>query len=81
MADRHPSFFGPVLPQDPEAPEAFSAAELQRIRGRRIEADMQRMGPSAWPAERRFPTMLPRRPGPYPVPVDRVVSGVRVIVS
>ena len=60
MADRHASFFGPVLPQDPDAPDAFSWDELQRIRAARVEADLLRAGPSAWSQTRRFQTMLPQ---------------------
>jgi hypothetical protein len=59
MADRNPSFFGPVLPQAADAPEAFSFDELQRIRGRRIEMDIVRTQGTAWPAQRRFETMYP----------------------
>ena len=58
MGDRDASFFGPVLPQEPDAPEAFSFAELQRIRGRRIEADLLRTAPQVW-AEGRRRTMYP----------------------
>jgi len=59
MADRNPSFFGAVLPQAADAPEAFSFDDLQRIRGRRIEADLLRTRGTAWPAQRRFETMYP----------------------
>jgi hypothetical protein len=59
VADRNPSFFGPVLPQRPDAPEAFTAQELTAIRARRMEADLLRAGSSAWPERRRFETMLP----------------------
>jgi hypothetical protein len=59
MADRDASFFGPILPQPPEAPEAFSFDELQRIRANRIVADLARHGPSAWPEAHRFRTMYP----------------------
>jgi len=61
MADRDASFFGPVLPQPADAPEAFSFDELQRIRANRVAADLLRYGPSAWPAKHRFQTMYPRR--------------------
>jgi len=64
MADRDASFFGPILPQPADAPEAFSFDELQRIRANRIAADMLRHGPSAWPERRRFKTI---RPGPRPL--------------
>jgi hypothetical protein len=59
MADRDASFFGPILPQPWNAPEAFSFDELQRIRANRIAADMLRHGPSAWPERHRFQTMYP----------------------
>ena len=59
MADRHPSFFGPTLPQRHDAPEAFSAEELVCIRARRIEVDVLRAASPAWPETRRFETMLP----------------------
>jgi hypothetical protein len=59
VPDRNPSFFGPVLPQTEDAPDAFSFDELQRIRGRRIEADLLRTSGAAWPLERRFQTMYP----------------------
>jgi len=61
MADRDASFFGPILPQPADAPEAFSFDELQRIRANRVAADLLRHGPSAWPAKHRFQTMYPRR--------------------
>ncbi len=59
MADRDASFFGPILPQPADAPEAFSFDELQRIRARRIAADLLRAGPSGWPERRRFPMIYP----------------------
>jgi len=74
MADRDASFFGPVLPQPADAPEAFSLDELQRIRGRRIEADLLRTASPAWPAHRRFRTLYPRTPSPRPGAVERDVS-------
>ena len=49
MGDRYPSFFGPVLPQAPDAPEAFTAQELVAIRARRLEADLALAGSTAWP--------------------------------
>lgn len=60
MADRNPSFFGPVLPQPPGAHEAFSFDELQRIRANRIATDLLRAGPSAWPERRRCRTLYPQ---------------------
>jgi hypothetical protein len=63
MADRDASFFGPILPQKPLAPEAFSFDELQRIRANRMAADLLRAGPSGWPERRRFRTMYPPAPG------------------
>ena len=58
MADRNPSFFGPILPQPVLAPDAFSFDQLQRIRANRMEADMLRAGPQVW-AETRRRTMYP----------------------
>jgi hypothetical protein len=60
MADRNDSFFGPVLPQDPDAPEAFSFDEIQRIRAARMAADLLRTGPSAWPERPRHRMLLPQ---------------------
>jgi len=71
MGDRDASFFGPVLPQEADAPEAFSFEELQRIRGRRIEADLLRTAPQVWAGRRRqtiYP--LPFAPTSRPAPVD-----------
>ncbi|HEY2517398.1 MAG TPA: hypothetical protein VGI39_41280 [Polyangiaceae bacterium] len=62
MADRYPSFFGPILPQRPDAPEAFTPEELVQIRARRIEADVVRAAAPAWPERRRFETMVPAAP-------------------
>jgi hypothetical protein len=76
MADRNPSFFGPVLPQAPDAPEAFSFDELQRVRGRRIEADLLRTRGTAWPAQRRFKTMYPFSVLPDGTHVVRFAGGV-----
>ena len=82
MADRYPSFFGPVLPQAADAPEAFTFAELQQIRGRRIEADMQRTAPQTWPegCRRRtiYPPPAPLAPRP---PADGGTPGPRLVVS
>lgn len=64
MADRDASFFGPVLPQPPDAPEAFSWDELHRIRANRIAADLVRAGPSVWCEKRRFQTMYPPKKPP-----------------
>ena len=58
VADRNPSFFGPVLPVENDEP-AFSFEELRRIRAMRAEADRARTGESAWPEERRFATIYP----------------------
>jgi hypothetical protein len=80
MADRDASFFGPVLPQPADAPEAFSFDELARIRANRVAADLLRAGPSAWPAKRRFQTMYPaprRNDDLTPTKPTRVVTVVR----
>ena len=80
MADRDASFFGPILPQPADAPEAFSFDELQRIRAKRVEADLLRAGPSAWPATRRFKTIYPAirsNDDLTPTNPTRVVSVVR----
>lgn len=76
MADRNPSFFGPVLPQAPDAPEAFSFDELQQIRGRRIEAELLRTRATAWPSRRRFTTMYPFSVLPDGKHVVRYAGGV-----
>ena len=84
MADRNPSFFGPVLPQEKDAPEAFSADELQRIRGRRIEVEVMRAAGSAWPLTHRFRTMYPAAPRVDVARVDGpegAGGGVRGLVS
>ncbi len=67
MADRHPSFFGPVVPVAGDAPEAFSAAELVRIRAAHCEADLIRAGASGWPETRRFETIRPAASEPSSV--------------
>lgn len=59
MADRNPSFFGPVLPTADQTVEAYSADELARIRARLIDRDVRQVHASAWPATRRFETMYP----------------------
>jgi hypothetical protein len=61
MADRNPSFFGPVLPQEPGAPPAFSDGELVMIRARRLEVEILRAQACAWPGRHRFETMYPAR--------------------
>jgi hypothetical protein len=76
MADRNPSFFGPVLPQAPDAPEAFSFDELQRIRGRRIEVEVLRSKGSGWPSHRRFQTLYPFSVLPDGTHVVRFQGGV-----
>lgn len=59
MGDRYASFFGPILPQEEDAPPAFTDDQLVFIRARRIEADMASTQPAAWPQRRRFATILP----------------------
>ena len=59
MADRDASFFGPILPQPPNAPEAFWFDELQRIRANRIAADLLRTAPSGFPERQRFRMIYP----------------------
>jgi hypothetical protein len=59
MADRNPSFYGPILPQPPNAPDAFSFEELRKIRDRRRAADDALRVGSAWPERRRFETLYP----------------------
>ena len=82
MADRYPSFFGPVLPQEPDAPEAFSFAELQQIRGRRIEADIQRTAPQIWAEGGRRPTLYPLPAAHTPQPPNGGgTPRLRVVVS
>jgi len=81
MADRYPSFFGPVLPQAADAPEAFTFAELQQIRGRRIEADMQRTAPQTWAEGRRqtiYPPPAARAARP---PADGGTPGPHLVAS
>jgi hypothetical protein len=80
VADRDKSFFGPVLPQAEDAPDAFSFEELQRIQARRLEVDLVKAASPAWPTTRRFKSIyaLPKDPVK---PGEHVVSGVRVIVS
>lgn len=77
MADRNPSFFGPVLPTADESIEAFSADELARIRARIIDRDVRRAhaSASAWPAARRFETIYPAAPTP---PDSRTLETPRV---
>jgi len=59
VADRYPSFFGPVLPQEEGAPEAFTEEELLAMRPRRLEVELLRLlEGSAFPAQRRFETMF-----------------------
>ena len=48
MADRYPSFFGPVLPRSRTPPKRSRSRSSEQIRGRRIEADMQRTAPQIW---------------------------------
>jgi hypothetical protein len=74
MADRHPSFFGPVLPQTGEAEPAFSFAELQRIQANRLEADLVTAAEPAWPAARRFTTV-------YPPPLDDASKSHKGLLS
>lgn len=62
MADRNPSFFGPVLATADRTVEAYSADELARIRARLIDRDVREVHASAWPATRRFETMFPASP-------------------
>lgn len=88
MADRNPSFFGPVLPQAEDAPEAFSASEIVKIRARRIEADLVKAHGSAFPATRRFETILPgastqaSAERPQVQSVEQLEGGrVRIVVS
>jgi hypothetical protein len=73
-----------VLPQTEDAPEAFSSEELVQVRARRIETDLLQAAGFAWPAERRFKTMLPvvvrEKVPPRVVPGEHLVAGVRVIV-
>jgi hypothetical protein len=63
-APGYPSFYGPVLPQRTDAPEANTAEELVHIQALRIEVDVVRAANPAWPAERRFETMIPVAPRP-----------------
>jgi hypothetical protein len=77
MADRNPSFFGPVLPQAADAPDAFSFEELQRIRARRMEADLLRAGSSGWPEQRRFQTIYPVSPARADLPTARIEKVAR----
>jgi hypothetical protein len=85
VADKHPSFFGPIV-KNAGGPPAFSDEELQRIRARRVEADLALANGSAWPRERRFETIYPpfsrpaRPSAPAVVAPERVVSGVRIVV-
>jgi hypothetical protein len=69
MADVHPSFYGPILPQPAGAPEAFTFEELRQIRARRLAADRLREAEGAWPAQRRFRTIYP---GPQTSDASRV---------
>ncbi len=75
MADRDCSFFGPVLPQEEGAPEAFSFAELRRIQCRRREADEALEGESGWPERLRFEMLLP----PPPLESSRRMRCARVV--
>ncbi len=59
MADRYASFFGPVLPQAADAPDAVSFEELRRIQERRAELERTREAEPAWPEHRRHETILP----------------------
>lgn len=72
MADRHASFFGPVLPTADHATEAFSAEELVQIRARRLAVDVPRAKCAAWPETRRFQTLYPANP--MPSTTDRLVA-------
>jgi len=59
VADRNPSFFGPILAIADDSPPAFGPAELARILVRRMEIDLIRRNESAFPETRRFATMRP----------------------
>jgi hypothetical protein len=84
MADRHKSFFGPVLPQAADAPPAITWGELQKIRARRLEADLVRAAGPAWPEQRRFETEYGVRASEPDEPhghATTIVSGaVRIVV-
>ncbi|MFO0678859.1 MAG: hypothetical protein U0169_20190 [Polyangiaceae bacterium] len=75
MADRHASIFGPILPVAEDAPEAFTFAELQRIRARLLAREAER---EAIPESPRFRAMLPRPVAPGPVDPP---SGARLRVA
>jgi hypothetical protein len=61
MADRNPSFFGPVLPPIEGSPPAFSDDELMLIRARRLETDILRAASPAWPDGPCRETIYPAR--------------------
>ncbi len=61
MADRNPSFFGPVLPPIEGSPPAFSDEELMLIRARRLESDILRAASPEWPQGARLETIYPAR--------------------
>jgi hypothetical protein len=75
MADRNPSFFGPVLPASADSPPAFSPDQLQTIQARRFEADHEKMAPSAFPPVRRFTTLLPPRIAAVVAPASSATFG------
>jgi hypothetical protein len=73
VADRNPSFFGPVLPQRDGAPEAFTEEELLAMRPRRIEVELLRLlEVSPFAAPRGFETPLRARP-PAPPNARRTI--------
>lgn len=60
MADRYPTYFGPIVEVDPDAPPAFSAAALVRIQAERIAADLAIVKAApAFPERLRFACIPP----------------------
>jgi len=62
--DRDATWWGPVLPQDPDAPEAFSPEQLERIQRARAEIDRERA--QVWSTRPRLDSI---RPYSWPKPV------------
>jgi hypothetical protein len=85
MADRNPSFFGPVLSTADHSVEAFSAEDLARIRARLVERELQLAQPSPWPTTRRFETIYarsaPERPSRETARTRRIEPQGRVLFT